>query len=64
MFLTNYIDIDSKGIVTLSNTETENSLTVDLSDSGKKIVISDSNGMKIESTSTSTKINGKLEIKV
>ena len=58
------IDIDSKGIVTLSNTETENSLTVDLSDSGKKIVISDSNGMKIESTSTSTKINGKLEIKV
>lgn len=41
-----------------------NKITVDLSDTqNSKIAISDSNGCKYETTSTSTKINGHLEIK-
>lgn len=58
------VTIDNAGVFVLTNTNTKNSLTVDLSDSNKKITVSDSNGMTIESTSSSTKINGKLEIKV
>ena len=55
------INIDTDGVLTLA--KGDKSITIDLEgDNG--ITISDSNGMKIESTSTSTKINGKLEIKV
>lgn len=55
------INIDEDGVFTIS--KGDKSLTVDL-DGENGITISDSNGMKIESTSNSTKINGKLEIKV
>lgn len=51
------------GLVTFTNVDKEQSITVDLTQDNK-ILISDSNGMKIESTSSSTKINGHLEIKV
>lgn len=51
------------GLVTFTNVSKEQSVTVDLTQNSK-ILISDSNGMKIESTSSSTKINGHLEIKV
>lgn len=58
----NLLNIDN-GVLTVSNSERSQSLTVDVTQQNK-IVISDSNGMKIESTSASTKINGHLEIKV
>lgn len=55
------ISINANGVLTFA--KGDNSITINLEgDNG--ITISDSNGMKIESTSTSTKINGKLEIKV
>ena len=57
------VSVDSKGIITITNSDTSNSFTVDLSNNDK-IVYNDSNGMNIESTSASTKINGHLEIKV
>ena len=55
------ISINQDGVLTIA--KGDKSLTVNL-DGDNGITISDSNGMKIESTSTSTKINGKLEIKV
>ena len=55
------ISINQDGVITIA--KGNKSLTVNL-DGDKGITISDSNGMKIESTSDSTKINGKLEIKV
>lgn len=55
------INIDEDGVLTIA--KGDKSLTVDL-EGEHGITISDSNGMTIESTSTSTKINGKLEIKV
>lgn len=55
------ISVDKYGIITAKFDD--NSITVDLSDSGHKIVLSDSNGCKVETTSTSLKINNKLEIK-
>lgn len=59
------ISIASTGVITMTNADANNSLTVDLSDKNNhKILISDSNGMQIKSTSSSTTINGKLEIKV
>ena len=51
------------GLITFTNVAKKQSITVDLTQDSK-ILISDSNGMTIESTSSSTKINGKLEIKV
>lgn len=51
------------GVITITNADKEQSITVDLTQDSK-IVISDSNGMNIESTSSSTTINGHLEIKV
>lgn len=51
------------GLITFTNADKEQSVTIDLTQDNK-IVYSDSNGMTIESTSSSTKINGKLEIKV
>lgn len=55
------IQITQEGVITIA--KGDKSLTVDLEgDNG--ITISDSNGMKIESTSSSTKINGHLEIAV
>lgn len=51
------------GVITMTNADKEQSITVDLTQDSK-IVISDSNGMNIESTSSSTTINGHLEIKV
>lgn len=51
------------GVITVTNADKEQSITVDLTQDSK-IVISDSNGMNIESTSSSTIINGHLEIKV
>ena len=53
----------NNGIITLNNSDKKQSITIDLTQNNK-IVLSDSNGMKIESTSSSTTINGKLEIKV
>lgn len=59
------ISIASTGVITMANTDANNSLTIDLSDKNNhKIMISDSNGMTIESSSSSTVINGNLEIKV
>lgn len=55
------IVVDKDGVVTIS--KGEKSLTVDL-DGSNGITISDSNGMKIESTGSSTTINGHLEIAV
>ena len=55
------IQITQDGVITIA--KGDKSLTVDLEgDNG--ITISDSNGMKIESTSSSTTINGHLEIAV
>lgn len=59
------ISIASTGVITMANTDANNSLTIDLSDKNShKIMISDSNGMTIESSSSSTVINGNLEISV
>lgn len=55
------ISVDTSGILTLQ--KGDKTLTVNL-EGENGITISDSNGMKIESTSTSTKINGKLEINI
>ena len=58
----NVLNIED-GLVTFTNVDKEQSITVDLTQDNK-ILISDSNGMTIESTSSSTTINGHLEIKV
>ena len=55
------IQITQDGAIIIS--KGNKSLTIDLGASNG-ITINDSNGMSIVSTSTSTKINGKLEIKV
>lgn len=59
---TNNLQIDNKGVLTYA--VGDNTVTLDLSDTqNKKILIQDSNGCTIETTSEGTVINGNLKVK-